>query len=285
MAAIALALLVVHGVPLHFPTEALRLNQYTHYNSDKLWRRNVCFFTPDTDFSGFDASICLHEDPTHRQFLLIGDSHAADLYPGLFKVFSSLNISQVNATFCPPLVTEPVLRPEFAPNCDKLSEFIFGNYLLHHRVDTVLLSAFWDESQLVELGRTISWIQQHGMKVIVFGPSIEFTMPLPRILIASLRDHAPERIAEYETPEPRQLDITMARIARGAVERFHISQSLKHSARHRLSWKRKPMETGSRHVPSMHLRAYRCSSIPIISPRTGSVLYARAMRDRNVLSN
>ena len=284
LATIALIMLAAHGIPPDFPEEALQLNPYTHYSSDNLWRHNVCFFTPDTNFSDLNISTCLHEDNARRQFLLIGDSHAADLYPGLSKVFPELNISQANATFCPPLVTEPVLRPEFASNCDKLSQFIFGDYLLHHRVDTVLLSAFWEESQFAELGRTISWIRQHGMRVVVFGPSIEFAMPLPRILIASLRDHAPGRVEKYEKVEPRQLDITMARLARDQWKVPYVSvfETLCTS---RTELGRKGQGNRASSCP-----VYAAPGVPLLFDTNhftaeGAELYARAMRDRNLLSH
>ncbi|MCU1321242.1 MAG: hypothetical protein JWM43_891 [Acidobacteriaceae bacterium] len=283
IAAIALGMLAAHGMPPNFPKEALQLTPYGHYSSDKEWRQHVCFFTPDTNFSNLNVSTCLQDDPGRKQFLLIGDSHAADLYPGLSTVFTELNISQANASFCPPLVTEPVLRPEFTPNCTKLSQFIFKDYLLRHPVDTVLLSAFWDESQLPELGRTVSWIQQHGMKVVVFGPAIEFAMPLPRILIAALRDNAPDRIATYEKIEPRQLDRTMAKLAREQWKVPYISMF------EALCTPQAELEVKAQGTSALKCPVYAAPGVPLLFDTNhftaqGSELYARAMKDRNLLA-
>jgi peptidoglycan/LPS O-acetylase OafA/YrhL len=283
IAAIALGMLAVHGMPPNFPKEALQLTQYGHYSSDKEWRQNVCFFTPDTNFSDFNVSTCLRDDPARKQFLLIGDSHAADLYPGLSGVFPELNISQANASFCPPLVTEPALRPEFTSNCMKLSKFIFEDYLLHHPVDTVLLSAFWDESQLPELGRTVAWIQQHGMKVVVFGPVIEFAMPLPRVLIAALRDHTPERVATYEKIEPRQLDKMMAKLARDQWKVPYVSVF------DTLCTPQTEQELKAQGPSASKCPVYAAPGVPLLFDTNhftaqGSQLYARAMRNRNLLA-
>jgi SGNH domain (fused to AT3 domains) len=277
-----LGLLAVHGVPAGFPQEALALTKYSHYDSDTEWRRNVCFFTPDTNFSNFNSSVCLQNDPARKQFLLIGDSHAADLYPGLSRVFSDANVSQINASFCPPLVTEPLLRPEFRPNCGKLSHFVYGDYLLRHRVDTVILSAFWEESQLPELGRTVAWIQQHGMKVVVFGPAIEYSLPLPRILIAALRDRQPGQIAVREQTDARHLDVVMARMARQVWKVPYISffETL-------CAPQREPvLKTQAGGQPGCPV--YAGPGVPVLFDTNhftaeGSVLYAKAVRDKVLL--
>jgi peptidoglycan/LPS O-acetylase OafA/YrhL len=277
-----LGLLAMHGMPFDFPREALALTKYSHYNSDNAWRQNVCFFTPDTDFSHFNSSVCLQSDPGRKQFLLIGDSHAADLYPGLSRVFSDLNISQANASFCPPFVKEPLVRPEFKANCSKLSHYIYGDYLAHHHVDTVLLSAFWEESQLPELGRTVAWIQQHGMKVVVLGPQVEYSLPLPRILIAALREHQPGQIATREQTEPRRLDAEMARIARQIWKVPYISvfETL-------CTPQLKLVLVAEAPAPRI-CPVYAEPNIPLLFDTNhftaeGSILYARAMRDKNLL--
>jgi hypothetical protein len=277
-----IGILAVHGMIYGFPKEALALTPYMHYDSNKDWRHDVCFFTPERDFSRLSTSVCLQEAPTRKQFLLIGDSHAADLYPGLSRVFPELNISQANATFCPPFVTEPPLRPEFAPNCNQLSKYIFGDYLLHHHVDTVVLSAFWEETQMPELGRTIAWIKQHQMKVVVFGPSIEYTLPLPRIMIAALRDHTTGQIGAREKLDPRQLDATMAVLARDVWKVPYISVfEVLCSPPAELQSKTQPVEKTACPV-------YAAPGVPLLFDTNhftteGSILYAKRLRDGNLL--
>jgi hypothetical protein len=86
------------GFPARFPSEALDIDRYTNYDFTSAFRENVCFIDPKTTlgsaFTNFDKSTCLAEDPTPKHYLLIGDSHAAHLYPGLVTVFPELNISQ-----------------------------------------------------------------------------------------------------------------------------------------------------------------------------------------------
>jgi peptidoglycan/LPS O-acetylase OafA/YrhL len=277
-----LGLLAVQGVPAGFPQEALALTKYSHYDSDTEWRRNVCFFTPDTNFSNFNSSVCLQNDPARKQLLLIGDSHAADLYPGLSRVFSDVNISQANASFCPPLVTEPLLRPEFRPNCSKLSHFVYGDYLLRHHVDTVILSAFWEESQLPELGRTVAWIQQHGMKVVVFGPAIEYSLPLPRILIAALRDRQPGQIAVREQTDARHLDVVMAHMARQVWKVPYISFF------ETLCAPQRELVLKAQAGDQPGCPVYAGPGIPVLFDTNhftaeGSVLYAKAVREKVLL--
>jgi hypothetical protein len=146
----------------------------------------------------------------------------------------------------------------------------------------VLLAAFWEEPQLPELGRTVAWIQQHGMKVVVFGPSIVYSLPLPRILVAALRDHQPESIAAREQTEPRQLDAVMARIAREVWKVPYISFFETLCA---------PKITPGTKAPDVSLPdcpVYAGPGIPLFFDTNhftaaGSVLYAKAVRARNLL--
>ena len=85
------------GFPSRFPAEANNVDRYTDYGIATEWRDKACFINPTSTlgptFADFDKPKCLSEDPTRKQYLLVGDSHAAHLYPGLVAVFPELNIS------------------------------------------------------------------------------------------------------------------------------------------------------------------------------------------------
>ena len=190
-------LLAMHGIPAGYPQEALKLLPYTDYHYAPEWRSGECFFVPEQDFANFDAQTCLPQTPGHPQYLVIGDSHAAHLYTGLVAAFPDADIQQINSGFCPPLVTEAKLLPGFKKNCLMMSKFVYQDYLPRHHVDLVILSSYWAAEQLPELGRTLAWIRDHGMKAVVVGPGLEYTLPLPRLLMTSIRRHDPNMVTSH----------------------------------------------------------------------------------------
>ena len=210
LAAIAVGMMATHGLPRRFPANALGVAEFTTYDETAAYRENVCFLGPKSTFVNFDPAVCLASDPSRKQYLLVGDSHGADLYPGLSSVFPELNISQVNTAGCKILLDEVNQSKSM---CGQLATYLY-DFLARHPVDTVLLSGRWGKSDLPALKRTIDWIEQHGMHVVVFGPAIEYDAPLPRMLAIGLRDHAPSLALRHRLLEPEQLDAEMRNLVR-----------------------------------------------------------------------
>jgi peptidoglycan/LPS O-acetylase OafA/YrhL len=178
-------------------------------------RWDTCYLEPQDFPTRFHPSVCLAED-ARPQYLLLGDSHAAAAYWGLKTVFPELNISQLNTTGCSPTVKHPALK---LGTCDRPANYIFNDYLLRHHVDTVLLVARWVDLDINNLQDTVDWIKQQGIKVIVFGPSIEFDRPLPRIVEIANRDHDPGAYARHRDLEPEDMD---RRISVAARNQWHV---------------------------------------------------------------
>jgi hypothetical protein len=212
-AALGVIMITAQGFPGRFPPEALAADRYTDYNFSAAFRTNICFIDPVTgsgSFAGFNKSVCLADDPKRKHYLLMGDSHAAQLHPGLAAVFPELNISQATTAGCRPLFTQPEYAGKY---CGQMWNYIYGDYLSHSHVDVVILSARWFESDVPELNRVISWMQQKGIEVIFFGPSIEFDVPLPRLIALALRDHNPGRIEKHFATQAMELDKKLQQIA------------------------------------------------------------------------
>src|SRR5258708_4283291 len=214
IALIGISMIGLRGLPARFPPEALQVSAYTNYDPAPAFRQGVCFLVPENTFADFRPSVCLRDDSTRKQYLLLGDSLGAQLYAGLSTVFTEINISQATSASCLPFVTTPSVPKMYASNCGNVSRYIYGDYLVHHPVNTVLLAGGWKEGDLSELHRTVVWIQQHGMKVIVFGPVFDFDLALPDVLALSLRERSPEVIERHLGPANWQLDRKMALIVR-----------------------------------------------------------------------
>jgi hypothetical protein len=106
----------------------------------------------------------------------------------------------------------------------KISKYVFGDFLLNHHPDEVVLSAHWSDECLPELENTVSWLQQHGMKVIVFGPPFEYDMGLPGLLFSSIRDNNPGELTRHWVAENRELDQRIGHLAREKWRIGYISE-------------------------------------------------------------
>lgn len=125
--------------------------------------------------------------------------------------------------FVPPLINEPSIYRPFMPNCLKMSSYVFGDFLQHHQVDSVILSAHWEESMFPELARTVAWIQQRGMKVIVIGPSMEYDTSPTSVFISAIRGNRQPNLDQHQIPEPQHIDRAMAVLVRSQMNARYIS--------------------------------------------------------------
>jgi peptidoglycan/LPS O-acetylase OafA/YrhL len=191
---IAAIMIGTHGMASRFSPDVLRADQFSADGEDAGWRQGQCFLDAGTgfgeahDLSAFDKAVCMHEDPGKKHYLLYGDSHAADKYAGLASVFPELDILQATVSSCPPLLEEAA---QTEPACREMSAYIFGDFLIHHPVDGVLLSAHWNAAEIQRLGPTVAWLKQRGIPAIVIGPGIEYSGAMPQLVAVWMREGRP----------------------------------------------------------------------------------------------
>jgi peptidoglycan/LPS O-acetylase OafA/YrhL len=274
-------MLASDGISSRFPLEALEIDRNTNYDFTSAYRLNVCFIDARvSSFEQFNKEACLLQDPARKNYLLVGDSHAAQLYPGLRAVFPELNISQATITTCLPLLTPP---PDLRSECDgKIWNYIYGDYLIRHRVDAVLIAGRWREADFPELGRTIVWIQQHGSQVILFGPNPEFDVRLPRLLTLSLFEPKLAVIDRHRRIESWQTDKKLSALARDQWKIRYISAFENLCA---TNPKKKEVETPQ---TTSGCPVYAAAGVPLLFDSNhltvdGSILFSRTMRERNQL--
>lgn len=217
---LSVVLLARGGVPSRFPPDAVKVAAFAGYDPAGAWRQSRCFLTPADPFSRFSEGECLDPQGEGPRVLLLGDSMAAHLYPGLHSTFPRWSLSQANAADCRPFVTQPAsLRADFATNCRRMSALLYGEYLSTHRFDTVLLAASWQPEDVDELGRTLAWLRARGLHTIVLGPVPEYDSPLPRLLAFSLRNHDVSLPGRHLPVAGRALDRQMQLLS---VDTWHV---------------------------------------------------------------
>lgn len=167
----------------------------------------TCFFSSDAPLSAIDTGACLRTDPGKPDYLLIGDSFAAHLWPGLEANLSDVNLRQLTFGGCPPLLTSMSLRE---PGCRKVTEAVFSAVSRTH-YDVILMSARWHPDDMAALERTIRYLKPLADRIVLFGPIVEYRANLPEILKDNDRPH--RVVAKYQIV-PDVEDLRMENLAR-----------------------------------------------------------------------
>jgi peptidoglycan/LPS O-acetylase OafA/YrhL len=217
LAGCAIAMLWTHGMRSRFSPDAQKVAAYIDYEPGTSFRSGTCFITLADTFSSYRQDVCLGEASGRESILLAGDSHAAMLWAGLSTVFPERHWMQATATDCAPLIES---ERTFQDNCRNLLNFVFKDYLVHHRPDVLLLEGRWRDSDIPGIGATIRLAQSLGSKVVLVGPGIEYDLPEPRMAAVALRDGQPGEVKEHEVNARRVLDQEMKELAR---TRWHVS--------------------------------------------------------------
>lgn len=139
-----------------------------------LWLTKRCFLE-NQDATAWAGDICVRTKGASRNALLWGDSFAAQYVPGLLANRDHLTRNIIEYTFagCPPVLS---YRSYARPGCHGFNARIF-NVAARYHVDTVVLSARWDEMGVrgfEGLSRTIDRLRAKGLKVYVIGQSPMF---------------------------------------------------------------------------------------------------------------
>jgi len=166
--------------------DANRFASYLDYDDAPVYRRDVCFLIGHINhLSDFDRDTCLKPSPDKPNILLVGDSHAADLWSGLSAAMPQSNVMQATSSGCKPMISSKGER-----GCTDLMQMVFSDFLKEHRPDILILSARWIESDIPDVVRSLEALRGQADRIIVFGPIVEYHKSLARLLgqVASGRD-------------------------------------------------------------------------------------------------
>jgi len=162
----------------------------------------TCFLAPKTDdFRFFDQAHCLALSDSKKNWLLIGDSQAADLWTGISTVNPEINLLQATASGCKPLLNTTGKR-----RCTDLIQFLFTDFIPKHRFDTILVSARWSPGNIDNLKKTAEALKPHAGRVVVIGPHVEYKHDLPWLLAASILKDDPSIVDRFRVVKQKQTD-------------------------------------------------------------------------------
>jgi peptidoglycan/LPS O-acetylase OafA/YrhL len=200
---------IAQGFSGRFPAKALQVASALDTGQEiRPMRTESCFITTEYHFERYDFNTCLREDKEKRNYLLLGDSHSAMLWPALATELKHSNVMLASTAAC-----EPSLAPSGSDDCKKMMTYIFQQYLPAHPIQGVFLAGRWEQKNLDSLTKLISWAKQHQVPVIVFGPVPEYDAPLPRLLAYSIAWNKPSLPSQHLLSDPKLMDAEMQQIA------------------------------------------------------------------------
>jgi len=116
------------GLRDRFSPKALRVASFLETSEqgydEKLQRLGTCFLDATTGVQTFDYDFCLRQDPNKKNYLLLGDSHAAAIWPSLVASLPDANVMQVNVSSCTPTVNH-----HGSSLCAKVMNHVYETYL------------------------------------------------------------------------------------------------------------------------------------------------------------
>jgi peptidoglycan/LPS O-acetylase OafA/YrhL len=209
VAAAALLVVMAQGLPARFSPAARAYAAYLDYGQAH-FRQGSCFIVAPYTFSDFDRAVCLRQDESKQNYLLIGDSHAAQLWYGLSQLLPSVRILQATTAGCRPEFTQA--KPGVT-SCSLMMDYMFTDYLANNRVDRLLIAARWVPRDLPGLEQVLVWARSRAIPVTLFGPMVEYDLALPRVLADAAQSDDPQAADRHLIWKNTGLDSELSSIA------------------------------------------------------------------------
>jgi peptidoglycan/LPS O-acetylase OafA/YrhL len=258
-------ILSFHGFPARYSPEEIKIASYTADQNQ--YKLGTCFLASGNTARDFDKADCMRMDSAKSNYLILGDSHAAQLAYGLVTVFPEINFLEAASSGCEPTLG---VRTFDVERCVATMRYVFNDFLPSHHLDGVLLAARWEPGDLDRLGDTIRTLKSRGVPVILIGPIVQYDSALPRLLAVSIRTKDSALAYRHELTSYRRLDKTMASLA---------SQD----------WKVPYVSYFQLLCPKGHCIQYAAHDLPLQFDyghltTQGSVLFAQTLKNTNTLT-
>jgi peptidoglycan/LPS O-acetylase OafA/YrhL len=191
-----------------YPTDLQTLQRYaTDYDFKSWFRSTDCFVWSGSSFEAYRKDQCLAIDSRRKNYLIVGDSHAAHLWHGLSTVYDSINWLQATSSGC-----TPGMPTEGAERCVRMMDFIFNDFLRHTHVDLIVLSAHWTDHEK-PLPGLLALIRQLRIPVVMVGPIVNYDTPVPTLLLDAARLRDPAIPGRHLIESERNVDRLIASLA------------------------------------------------------------------------
>jgi hypothetical protein len=217
MAAVASAIVLVigacmwkaDGVPSRFSAQAIEYASYLNYQAGPMFRDEACFLSARVGRTDVNPE-CVVTATDKPNYLIIGDSHAAQLWSGLSAAMPDKNFMQITAAGCLPTIT-----PKFNESirCREVFSKLFASLTEDKRATRLIITGRWTEESLPGVAATLDWAKQNKIVVTLLGPIAIYDSPLPRLLVTGLKRNQQGYADQHWDMSLVQLDQRMAQLA------------------------------------------------------------------------
>lgn len=185
----------LNGLPGRLPPEALRMASFLDYNQDKQFRTGQCFLGGDEREPAFDLPRCTPTHPGRPHVLIMGDSHAAQLWYGFDRLMTGSDIWQVTGAGCRATLDT---RAQPQRHC-KVWAHTLSELFTRAHPDLVVMTHNWQPRDLPLLDDTLKAMRRQRLHVIVVGPEPSYEIPLPTLLAHQALTGRPSATAFLKT--------------------------------------------------------------------------------------
>ncbi|RYG14104.1 MAG: acyltransferase [Burkholderiales bacterium] len=179
-------------------------------DGDALYRRGVCF---SVGGSAFDAARCL--TPASDRLptvMVVGDSHAAALWPGLSRWTDRVNVLQATGAGCAARLPG---RTDTGP-CDSVMNSALREGIVRRPPDVLVIASRWKPRSLEGLPSLLADPAVRRANPVLVGPIPEYTAALPRLMVFADRRRDAGLIERSRDPGVVEIDRLMRDIAKNA---------------------------------------------------------------------
>ena len=165
--------------------------------------------------SDFNKELCLKADENYDSWLILGDSHAAGIYPIFKQAYKDINFNQLTIPGCRLKPTKRIIGDSM---CSQLQRFIIGELSEQQHIKGVIISSNWLADHLNEIEEIISEIRAAGKEVILINQRAMFLEKVPNIIFSSgNKKQAFSRAQGALIPENRKIGLSILDRFNGTV--------------------------------------------------------------------
>jgi peptidoglycan/LPS O-acetylase OafA/YrhL len=199
---------------VHYTPRETAIARYLSFDGDRAYRRDSCFAVGTR--GRYDATSCLAASGRRPALLIVGDSHAAMLWPGLSRHRDRFDILQATATGCVAKLY-PVDDREV---CAKVIDAALRGWIATHRPAALILASHWQWRSLDGVEETLRDPFVRAAHPVLIGPMPQYGTGLPRLLVAAERFGDPGIPARAQDGSVYDLDVALRGIAARTGTRY-----------------------------------------------------------------
>lgn len=127
-----------------------------------------------------DGAPCDTRADGRKRVLILGDSHASHIYPGLVSEFPDMDFHLYGAGGCRLLVGTNTREDK--RECALVGPYVFDVVLPSQHFDAIILSGKWMASDVKPLAVTVEYLKRYVEDITVVGPVPRYKVNLPEAL-------------------------------------------------------------------------------------------------------